>query len=90
VTTNHHINSLLDAIANRNCEKSYKELFVLLHEQQTVFAASILKSTKYAKEVVSDFFMHIWQKRIELAALEKPDFIFYRGKKYCAQWALVQ
>ncbi len=79
-----HINYLLDTISAQNCEKSYKELFLLLHDQLLLFAQSILKSTEDAEEVVSDLFINIWQKRASLKALEKPRLYFFVSVKNAA------
>jgi RNA polymerase sigma-70 factor (family 1) len=81
VISDTHINSLLDAISSQNCEKSYKELFILLHGNLLHFAQSILKSAEDAEEVVSDMFINIWQKRSNLKTLEKPRLYFFIGVK---------
>ena len=81
VVLNDHINNLLCAISLKDCEKSYKELFILMHGKLVHFANSILKSNEDAEEVVSDFFIGIWLKRGNLRSLEKPNLYFYVGVK---------
>lgn len=76
-----HINFLLNEISTRNCEKSYKELFVRLHDRLFRFACSILQNNEDAEEVVSDFFIGIWQRRKSLPELEKPQLYFFVGVK---------
>jgi RNA polymerase sigma-70 factor (family 1) len=84
VIADNQINCLLEAISKRNCEKSYKELFMLLHEKLQHFAYSIIKSNEDAEEVVSDFFINIWQKRKTLIVLDKPKLYFFISVKNAA------
>ncbi|HNF03483.1 MAG TPA: sigma factor, partial [Ferruginibacter sp.] len=70
--TNGHIQELLNDIALHSNEKAYKKLFMDMHESLTAFAFSILKSAEDAEEVVSDFFINIWQRRATLTAIENP------------------
>jgi RNA polymerase sigma-70 factor (family 1) len=84
VISDTHINNLLDAISAQSCEKSYKELFMLMHDKLVHFAQSILKSTEDAEEVVSDLFINIWQKRVGLKTLEKPKLYFFVSVKNAA------
>jgi RNA polymerase sigma-70 factor (family 1) len=84
VIADNQINCLLDAISNRNCEKSYKELFMQLHEKLSHFAFSIIKSHEDAEEVVSDFFINIWQKRKTLVLPDKPKLYFFISVKNAA------
>lgn len=81
MSSDSHINQLLEAISARSCEKSYKELFVLMNEQLVSFALAILKSSEDAEEVVSDFFINLWVKRSSLRALEKPKLYLFIGVK---------
>jgi len=84
VITNSHIYLLLDEIALNNCEKAYKALFMQMHESLTDFARSILKSAEDAEEVVSDFFIVIWQRRAHLRSIENPRMYFFTGVKHAA------
>ena len=54
----------------------YKSLFLLLHNRLIEFSAAIVKSQEDAEEIVSDFFIKVWQKRTVLATIENP-------KLYC-------
>lgn len=78
---NVEINDLLEAISSRDCEKSYKVLFVSLHENLYRFAFGILKSTEDAEEVVSDLFINLWVKRKNLKRLENPKLYLLIGTK---------
>ena len=79
--TDRNIQGLLHEIALNNCEKAYKTLFMGMHESLVEFAGSILKSSEDAEEVVSDFFMNIWQKRTSLPEIERPRLYFFVGVK---------
>lgn len=52
-----------------------------MNESLINFARSILKSSEDAEEVVSDFFITIWQKRKSLPPIENPKLYFYVGVK---------
>lgn len=73
---NSQIKELLVQLAEDKCEKAYKSLFLLLHNRLIEFSAAIVKSQEDAEEIVSDFFIKVWQKRTVLANLENP-------KLYC-------
>ena len=82
--TNSHIHTLLQEIALHNCEKAYKSLFMLMHENLNDFARSILKSAEDAEEVVSDFFITIWQRRESLPSIQNPRLYFFVAVKHAA------
>jgi RNA polymerase sigma-70 factor (family 1) len=84
VITDKHIIELLDEIGSNNCEKSYKALFVGLHERLQRFAYSILQSNEDAEEVVSDFFIGIWLHRKTLTRPSSPLLYFFTGVKNTA------
>jgi RNA polymerase sigma-70 factor (family 1) len=75
---------LLEEIALGNSEKAYKTLYMKMHETLQDFAYSILKSTEDAEEVVSDFFIVIWQRRAFLRNIENPKLYFFVGVKNTA------
>ena len=79
--TNSQIQDLLNELALHNCERSYKKLFIEMHGSLTAFAYSILKSSEDAEEVVSDFFVSVWQRRSSLPAIENPVCTFLWGLK---------
>ncbi len=81
---NELIHHLIDEIALHNSEKAYKTLFMQMHESLVDFATSILKSAEDAEEVVSDFFIIIWQRRAQLQSIENPRMYFYTGVKNAA------
>lgn len=68
-------------IATQNCERSYKELFVEMHEKLCDFAFAILKSKEDAEEVVSDFFINLWIKRANIKKLDNPKLYLFVGTK---------
>ncbi len=79
---NDYIKRLLTAIAQKNDQAAYKELFLLLHGRLKQFAYSILKSGEEAEELVSDVFIRIWQKKGQLTTIRKPSFLFlYNSQK---------
>ena len=82
--TNTQIQDLLNEIALTSSEKAYKKLFMELHESLNSFAFSIVKSAEDAEEVVSDFFISIWQRRQTLPAIENPRLYFFVGVKNTA------
>jgi len=81
---NAYIKRLLTAIAQKNDQAAYKELFLLLHGRLKQFAYSILKSGEEAEELVSDVFIRIWQKKEQLTTIEAPLFYFYTTTKNLA------
>ncbi|MBL7702509.1 MAG: RNA polymerase sigma-70 factor [Ferruginibacter sp.] len=81
---NELIHHLINEIALHNSEKAYKTLFMQMHESLVDFATSILNSTEDAEEVVSDFFIVIWQRRALLRAIENPRMYFFTGVKNAA------
>jgi len=73
---NTEIKELLVCLSQDNCDKAYKSLFLLLHPRLLEFSNAIIKSKEDAEEVVSDFFIKVWQKRDIFASIENP-------KLYC-------
>jgi RNA polymerase sigma-70 factor (ECF subfamily) len=55
-----------------------------MHESLLGFARSILGSQEEAEEVVSDFFIGIWQRRASLPFMENPKLYFFVGVKNTA------
>lgn len=78
------IRSLLDEIAVNSCEKAYKTLFMEMHDSLHDFAYGITKSQEDAEEVVSDFFIALWQRRAVLQTIENPRLYFFAGVKNTA------
>lgn len=84
MTENDEIRNLLIAIAYKNDQSAYKEMFMRLHSQLKQFAYGILKSHEEAEELVSDLFITIWQKREKLPSIESPLIYFYSSVKNLA------
>lgn len=82
--TDRHIIELLHEISDNDCEKSYKALFVQLHERLQRFAYSILQSNEDAEEVVSDFFIGLWLHRKTMTRPNSPLLYFFTGVKNTA------
>ncbi|MBL7751905.1 MAG: RNA polymerase sigma-70 factor [Chitinophagaceae bacterium] len=78
---NDKIKRLLSEIAVHDDQSAYKELFLMMHGRLSSFATSILKSKYDAEEVVSDVFMRIWEKRVQLAQVESPLFYLFTAVK---------
>jgi RNA polymerase sigma-70 factor (ECF subfamily) len=81
LVSNEEIQRLLGLIANEHSRDAYRELFLILHRPLCQFAAGILKSNYDAEEVVSDVFIHIWEKRHTLTSIESPRMYFYMSVK---------
>jgi len=78
---NEKIKYLLSEIAQNKDSKAYKELFISNHEVLHRFAFSILKSKEDAEEVISDFFITLWQKKETLVEIENPKLYFFTSVK---------
>ncbi len=79
---NEKIKYLLREIVLNKDSKAYKELFVSHYENLHRFAFSILKCKEDTEEVVSDFFITLWQKKKSLLEIDNPKLFFFRfGKK---------
>ncbi|RZL07817.1 MAG: sigma-70 family RNA polymerase sigma factor [Pedobacter sp.] len=61
---------LIDSMAKRNCETSYRRLFTLLFSPLTRFSMCFLKSRPQAEEIASDVMLVLWQRRLELNAVK--------------------
>jgi RNA polymerase sigma-70 factor (ECF subfamily) len=73
---NLEIKELLERLSEEDSERAYKSLFLLLFPRLLEFSNAIVKSREDAEEVVSDFFIKVWQKRNSLSVIENP-------KLYC-------
>lgn len=67
---NEELKELIVRLSEVDNEKAYKSLFLLLFPRLLEFSKAIIKSREDAEEVVSDFFIKIWQKRNSLSAIE--------------------
>jgi len=54
---------LQEQIARNDDSFAYKELFLSFYNPLLRFATSLVKSKEQAEEIVSDVFIHIWEKR---------------------------
>lgn len=64
------LREIQDRIALHNDEQAYKQLFHHFYASLYQFALSMVKSGQVAEEVVSDVFIHIWQKRAALTRIQ--------------------
>lgn len=74
---NETIKCLIKDLVLKNDQKAYKELFVSTHEHLHRFALSILRSKEDAEDVVSDFFITVWQRRVSLVDIENIKLYFF-------------
>lgn len=58
-----NIKYLQEQIARNDDAFAYKELFVSFYNPLLRFAITLVKSREQGEEVVSDVFMHVWEKR---------------------------
>ncbi len=65
-----NLRPIQERIALHNDEQAYKELFHHFYPSLYQFALSHVKSGQVAEEVVSDVFIHIWQKRAALVRIQ--------------------
>ena len=68
---------LLGEVVMNNDQRSYKELFISYYDRLYSFAFSILKSREDAEEVVSDFFIMVWQKKANLLEIDNLRLYFF-------------
>jgi RNA polymerase sigma-70 factor (family 1) len=78
---NERIKILLGEIACNRDSKAYKELFISNYEILHRFAFSILKSREDAEDVISEFFITLWQKKESLTEIENPKLFFFTSVK---------
>mgnify|MGYP002777132498 CR=1 FL=1 len=64
------LDELKRRIAVYEDEAAYKEIFMMLFSSLTRFAASIVQSKETAEEIVSDVFIHLWNKRNKLEEIQ--------------------
>jgi RNA polymerase sigma-70 factor (ECF subfamily) len=74
---NENIKGLIKEIVLNNDQKAYKELFVSTHEHLHRFAFSILRSKEDTEDVVSEFFISVWQKKLSLIDIENIKLYFF-------------
>ncbi len=78
---NGRLKYLLGEVVMNNDQRSYKELFILFYDRLYSFAFSILKSREDAEEVVSDFFITVWQKKASLLDIDNLQLYFFVSVK---------
>jgi len=65
-----HIELLAKKISQNSDQQAFKELYLIYFDRLYKFAFSILHSSEFAEEAVNDVFLNIWQKRMQLKAIE--------------------
>lgn len=60
------ISFLQSRIARFEDQQAYKELFITLYPTLFSFTSGIIKSKQVAEEIISDVFIKIWEKRLDL------------------------
>lgn len=78
---NDQLKEVLRNIAQFKDPRAYKELFYAFYNELFRFAYSILKSKEDAEDVVSDCFIHIWQKKESLTEIDNPKLYFFVSVK---------
>ncbi|HVI49513.1 MAG TPA: RNA polymerase sigma-70 factor [Chitinophaga sp.] len=68
-------------IAVYDDEAAYKELFIIFYKPLLQFANSFVKSHEVAEEVVSDVFLHIWERRRQLEEIVNLKVYLYVSTK---------
>jgi RNA polymerase sigma-70 factor (ECF subfamily) len=81
---NEEIKRLLKLVALNDDQTAYKQLFMLMYHRLRQFAYSMLKSNEEAEELVSDVFIRIWDKRVQLLDVESPRLYLYSITKNLA------
>ncbi|HEX6180867.1 MAG TPA: RNA polymerase sigma-70 factor [Chitinophagaceae bacterium] len=66
----HDLRPIQERIALHSDEQAYKQLFHHFYPSLYQFALSLVKTGQVAEEVVSDVFIHIWQKRAALVRIQ--------------------
>ena len=66
----HDLKPIQERIALHNDEQAYKQLFHHFYPSLYQFALSLVKTGQVAEEVVSDVFIHVWQKRAGLVRIQ--------------------
>ncbi|HZX60075.1 MAG TPA: RNA polymerase sigma-70 factor [Mucilaginibacter sp.] len=64
-----NLKTLQERIARHGDTAAYKELFLTFYNPLLRFAISFVKSREQAEEIVSDVFIHIWEKRNRLQGI---------------------
>ena len=78
---NAQLKEVLRNISQYKDPRAYKELFFSFYKELSRFAYSILKSREDAEDVVSECFIHFWQKKEALTEIENPKLYFYVSVK---------
>jgi RNA polymerase sigma-70 factor (family 1) len=60
------ISFLQTRIARFGDQQAYKELFITLYPSLFSFTTGIIRSKQVAEEIISDVFIKIWEKRVDL------------------------
>lgn len=75
------LKEIQDRIALHSDEQAYKELFHYYYPSLYQFALSMVKTGQLAEEIVSDVFIHIWQKRTALARIQNLKLYLFVSTK---------
>ncbi|MEY2639828.1 MAG: hypothetical protein RIR90_1310 [Bacteroidota bacterium] len=72
-----HIHELQHAIATREDQQAYAELFARFAPQLIRFTKTIVQQQQVAEEIVSDVFIRIWEKRKSLDHVQHLKMYLY-------------
>lgn len=82
--TNDRIAEYQRRIAVYEDEEAYKQLFFVLFQPLQQFSYSIVKSREAAEDIVSDVFIEIWTRRLELTRIEDlKAYLFISVRNSC-------
>jgi RNA polymerase sigma-70 factor (ECF subfamily) len=71
------INYLQERLARHDDQSAYKELYIAFYKPLLQFATSFVRSQQVAEEIVSDVFIHIWEKRKRIDSINNLRIYLY-------------
>jgi len=75
------LNRLLNNVINRNCKRSFEQIFSYYYPKIVDFADLYLESHELAEEVASDALLKLFLKRHSWLVVEKPEAYLYKTVK---------
>jgi RNA polymerase sigma-70 factor (family 1) len=79
--TNYSISQLQLEIAAKNSTTAFEELYLRFYKILHQFAFRVIKSDHIAEEIVSDVFVQLWKKRVELDSINNLRVFLYVAVK---------
>ena len=72
---------LFDKVKNSNCKKSFELLFDKYYSPLCNFTYLFIKDRNICEEVVSDVFVNIWKKRLQIEIRTEFKYYLYKSTK---------